>query len=157
MASMFGRTRESHGIFHSVPSANMRCMSTQICTAVPPGRPYLSLSLFAMASSPESRLQRTARGLVPVLDKGCACNPASPAAMSGKAVKGRKAPSASEPVLDGRGRSPCFARGSSPKAETNDSGAAGARAKSPRAATRQMEPRTFARSWGCAKQIQSRR
>jgi hypothetical protein len=29
METMFGSTRASHGIFHSVPSANILCMSTQ--------------------------------------------------------------------------------------------------------------------------------
>ena len=29
METMFGRTRSSHGIFQSVPSANILCISTQ--------------------------------------------------------------------------------------------------------------------------------
>jgi hypothetical protein len=29
-ATILGRTRESHGIFQSVPSANILCISTQI-------------------------------------------------------------------------------------------------------------------------------
>jgi hypothetical protein len=49
IATMFGRTRFSQGIFHSVLSANIRCMSTQRCTALSPGDPYRNVSLFDMA------------------------------------------------------------------------------------------------------------
>jgi len=34
MAAMFGNTRFSHGIFHSVLSANILCISTQRWTAL---------------------------------------------------------------------------------------------------------------------------
>ena len=48
IAMMFGSTRSSQGIFHSVASANILCISTQRWTAFSPGGPYLSESLFDM-------------------------------------------------------------------------------------------------------------
>jgi hypothetical protein len=90
--------------------------------------------------------------------KGLRLATASPAAMSGEGGQGRLAPSAGELALDGRGRSPVLrARDRHRKAETSDSGGAGARARSPRAARRPGELQAFARSWGCTRQIQARR
>jgi hypothetical protein len=75
-AMMFGRTRSSQGIFHSVPSANILCISTQICTALSPGGPYRNLSLFAM-TFPGSPVKPAANGLVPTPlgKKGCGAQP----------------------------------------------------------------------------------
>lgn len=51
IATTFGRTRGSHGIFHSVSSANMRCISTLRWIASAPTGPYLSSSSFDIAPS----------------------------------------------------------------------------------------------------------
>jgi hypothetical protein len=77
IATMFGSTRSSHGIFHSVASANILCISTQRWTAFSPGGPYLSESLFDMTIR-YSDLQPAGLGLGScrtLPEKGCGLQP----------------------------------------------------------------------------------
>jgi hypothetical protein len=74
---MFGNTRLSQGIFHSLLSANILCISTQICTALSPGGPYRNLSLFDM-TFPGSPVKPAANALVPNTagkERGCSAQP----------------------------------------------------------------------------------
>jgi hypothetical protein len=64
IATTFGSTRPSHGIFHSVASENILCISTQRWTTFSLGGPYLSVSLFDMAIR-DNDVQPAERALVP--------------------------------------------------------------------------------------------